>query len=87
MDRPKRQTATATPAKPGGLPLTLGAQGQSGERFWPNWLSAGRVAREERETLEKAMAWLDFMTLSASPASPRARFRAASASCSNSRAC
>ena len=24
MDRPKRQTATATPAKPGGLPLTLG---------------------------------------------------------------
>ena len=23
MDRPKRQTATATPAKPGGLPLTL----------------------------------------------------------------
>jgi hypothetical protein len=27
MDRPKRQTATATPAKPGGLPLTLGAMG------------------------------------------------------------
>lgn len=23
MDRPKGQTATATPAKPGGLPLTL----------------------------------------------------------------
>ena len=30
MDRPKRQTATATPAKPGGLPLTLGATGQLG---------------------------------------------------------
>ena len=27
MDRPKRQTATATPAKPGGLPLTLASRG------------------------------------------------------------
>ena len=26
MDRPKRQTATATPAKPGGLPLTLASR-------------------------------------------------------------
>jgi len=44
--------------------VMLGRQSQFGERILPNWLSAGRVAREERETLEKAMAWLDFMTLS-----------------------
>ena len=31
MDRPKRQTATATPAKPGGLPLTL-EEAESGAR-------------------------------------------------------
>jgi branched-chain amino acid transport system ATP-binding protein len=44
--------------------VMLGRQSQFGERILPNWLSAGRVAREERETLEKAMAWLDFMMLS-----------------------
>jgi branched-chain amino acid transport system ATP-binding protein len=44
--------------------VMLGRQGQSGERILPNWLSVARVAREERETHERAMAWLDFMTLS-----------------------
>ena len=41
----------------------LGAQGQRGERILPNWLRAGRVARQERETHDKAMALLDFVTL------------------------
>jgi branched-chain amino acid transport system ATP-binding protein len=44
--------------------VMLGRQYQLGERILPNWLSGRRVAREERETHEKAMVWLDFMTLS-----------------------
>jgi branched-chain amino acid transport system ATP-binding protein len=44
--------------------VMLGRQSQLGERILPNWLSGRRVAREERETHDKAMAWLDFMTLS-----------------------
>ena len=63
MDRPKRQTATATPAKPGGLPLTLGAQGQTGERVWPNWIAPRVVAREERACRDKAMDLLAFVKL------------------------
>lgn len=43
--------------------VMLGAQGQRGERIWPNWLTPGRVSREERETHDKAMALLEFMTL------------------------
>ena len=43
--------------------VMLGARRQSGERVWPNWLTPGRVAREERETRDKAMALLEFMTL------------------------
>ena len=44
--------------------VMLGRQKQSGERIWPNWIATRRVAREERETFEKAMALLDFVTLS-----------------------
>jgi branched-chain amino acid transport system ATP-binding protein len=44
--------------------VMLGRQRQIGERILPNWLAPGRVAREERETRDKAMALLDFMTLS-----------------------
>ena len=43
--------------------VMLGRQNQRGERVLPNWLAGGRVAREERETHEKAMEWLSFMTL------------------------
>ena len=43
--------------------VMLGAQGQSGERILPNWLSASRVAREERATFARAMELLDFVTL------------------------
>jgi branched-chain amino acid transport system ATP-binding protein len=43
--------------------VMLGGRGQSGERPWPNWLTPGRVAREERAIFEKAMALLDFVTL------------------------
>jgi branched-chain amino acid transport system ATP-binding protein len=44
--------------------VMLGGQRQIGERILPNWLAPGRVAREERETRDKAMALLGFMTLS-----------------------
>ena len=43
--------------------VMLAAQGQPGERIWPNWFSPGRVARTERGTLDKAMHLLDFVTL------------------------
>jgi branched-chain amino acid transport system ATP-binding protein len=43
--------------------VMLGGRGQSGEQPWPNWLTPGRVAREERANFEKAMALLDFVTL------------------------
>src|SRR5271170_4417120 len=44
--------------------VMLGRQRQRGEFILPNWLASRRVAREERQTLEKAMELLDFMTLS-----------------------
>ncbi len=44
--------------------VMLGGQRQRGERILPNWLAPGRVAREERDTCDKAMALLDFMSLS-----------------------
>jgi branched-chain amino acid transport system ATP-binding protein len=43
--------------------VMLGGRRQSGEKPWPNWLTPGRVAREERAIFEKAMALLDFVTL------------------------
>ena len=41
----------------------LGAQGQRGERLWPNWLSPGAVRRQEAATHDRAMALLDFVSL------------------------
>lgn len=43
--------------------VMLAAPDQSGERLWPNWLTPWRVAREERQTYDKAMELLSFMTL------------------------
>jgi branched-chain amino acid transport system ATP-binding protein len=43
--------------------VLVAAQGQTGERIWPNWLFPGRVAREERRNVEKAMGLLNFVTL------------------------
>jgi branched-chain amino acid transport system ATP-binding protein len=43
--------------------VMLGAQGQSGERLWPNWLTPQRVAREERAIFARAMELLKFVTL------------------------
>jgi branched-chain amino acid transport system ATP-binding protein len=43
--------------------VMLGRQGQLGERILPNWLRPRSVAGEERDTHEKAMALLDFVTL------------------------
>jgi len=43
--------------------VMVGAQGQSGERLWPNWLMAARVAREERTIFLRAMELLKFVTL------------------------
>ena len=43
--------------------VMLGRQHQAGERILPNWLAPGRVAREERETRDKAMALIDFVSL------------------------
>jgi branched-chain amino acid transport system ATP-binding protein len=37
--------------------------GQAGERFWANWLTPGRVARQERAVAERARHWLDFVGL------------------------
>jgi branched-chain amino acid transport system ATP-binding protein len=43
--------------------VMLGAQGQSGERIWPNWLTPGRVRREERDCRDRAMELLRFVEL------------------------
>ncbi|MFO1151118.1 MAG: ABC transporter ATP-binding protein [Alsobacter sp.] len=43
--------------------VMLGRQAQAGERILPNWLAPRRVAREERETFERAMALLEFVSL------------------------
>ena len=41
--------------------VMLAPQGQAGESFWRNWVSPGRVAREEAAVREQAMHWLDFV--------------------------
>lgn len=46
--------------------MLTAAQGQSGERPYCNWFTAGRVAREERANEEKAQALLDFLGLAKS---------------------
>ena len=43
--------------------VMLGAQGQSGERIWPNWFTPRLIAREERACREKAMDLLAFVRL------------------------
>ncbi len=43
--------------------VMLSAQGQTGERLWPNWLAPRRVAREERANFAKAMEILKFIAL------------------------
>lgn len=50
--------------------VMLGAQGQSGERIWPNWLAPGRVAREERACRDRAMDLLRFVALDGLALSP-----------------
>jgi branched-chain amino acid transport system ATP-binding protein len=50
--------------------VMLGAQNQSGERIWPNWLAPGRVAREERACRDKAMDLLRFVELEKLASSP-----------------
>lgn len=44
--------------------VLTGAQNQSGERIWPNFLQFTRVAAEERAAVEKARGLLDFVKLS-----------------------
>ena len=43
--------------------VMLGAQNQTGERLWPNWLSPRRVAQEERASFAQAMGLLKFVRL------------------------
>jgi branched-chain amino acid transport system ATP-binding protein len=43
--------------------VMLAPKGQAGEAFWRNWLSPGRVAREEAQVRERALHWLDFVGL------------------------
>jgi branched-chain amino acid transport system ATP-binding protein len=37
--------------------------GQSGEHFWENWLSGGRVSAQERKNRDVARRWIDFVGL------------------------
>ena len=41
--------------------VMLGAQGQSGERIWPNWLTPGRVAAPGARGRDRAMELLRFV--------------------------
>jgi branched-chain amino acid transport system ATP-binding protein len=44
--------------------VLLGRQRQAGERILPNWLTPGRVRREEKDARQKARALIDFVSLS-----------------------
>jgi branched-chain amino acid transport system ATP-binding protein len=44
--------------------VMVAATGQSGERFWTNWLRPKLVDREERQNREAARYWLSFVGLS-----------------------
>lgn len=44
--------------------VLTGAQGQAGENMLANFISPGRVARQERAAMDKARGLLDFLTLS-----------------------
>jgi branched-chain amino acid transport system ATP-binding protein len=50
--------------------VLTGGRDQAGERPWMNLLRPGRVAIEERASVEKARALLDFVTLSALEGEP-----------------
>ena len=50
--------------------VLTGGQHQAGERIWMNILRPGHVATEERASVEKARALLDFVTLSALEGEP-----------------
>ncbi len=43
--------------------VLVAAPGQRGEATWPNWFLPGAVARQEQALIERARAWLDFLTL------------------------
>ncbi|MFZ1662038.1 MAG: ABC transporter ATP-binding protein [Paracoccaceae bacterium] len=43
--------------------MLIARQGQTGERFWANFTTPGRVATEEREAREKALGLLDLVAL------------------------
>ena len=43
--------------------VMVAPRGQTGERFWTNWLRPAQVARQERQTLAAARHWLDFVGL------------------------
>jgi len=43
--------------------MLIARQGQTGERFWANFTSGGRVAAEERAARDKARALLDLVAL------------------------
>ena len=45
--------------------VMVAPRGQLGEEFWANWFRRARVAEQERETLEAARYWLQFVGLSA----------------------
>lgn len=50
--------------------VMLGAQGQSGERIWPNWLAPARVQRQERACRDRAMDLLRLVELDSLALSP-----------------
>jgi branched-chain amino acid transport system ATP-binding protein len=44
--------------------VIVASRGQSGERFWNNWLRPKLVAEQERQIRDQARYWLNFMGLS-----------------------
>ena len=50
--------------------VMLAGQGQRGERFWANWVSAGIVAAGERALRERARELIDFVGLGALAGAP-----------------
>ena len=50
--------------------VMLAPKGQTGERFWSNWLTPQRVAQEERGVAEQARYWLNFVGLDKLAAEP-----------------